>query len=260
MVGRMITGIIAVLLFLPVCSWAQVSTSPGNYSRLIVKRTLFQPGLILDVQGKYFDVFYSKPYGLKELETVNGTIIIPGKDYYNGISIKKFGGGSYSELETTVLGVYKISRFFGICTDLRYTRLEIKGYKDRNNLTYSGGGCLYGGTFQIGVMARNLTQMGAGNLEERQKGLHISGKMLLTENILFLLGILNEESRRTVFSFESRLSITAKLAVSCGIGSNPGEYLLGLEIMGKEMKLTYYYRDHTDLGGTFELGISIILK
>ena len=74
------------------------------------------------------------------------------------------------------------------------------------------------------------------------------------------MGILKEEYRKTSFSFESRIRLIRDLVIGSGFGTEPDQYNIGLELYKNDVGFMYYYRQNQDLGGTIELGISIILK
>jgi len=171
----------------------------------------------------------------------------------------KFGKGVYSEIESSFLNTYMISDNLGFCSDLRMLMVGIKGYENLNCMSYNGGVCLAGNHGILGIMIKNILLGGARELENRIRGIQIIGNTSLTEKVSIIMGILKERQRKTSFSFEGRLRILSDLIIGSGYGINPGEYLMGLELLKNDMGFTYYYRHHSELGGTFELGISIIL-
>ncbi|MFC1564115.1 hypothetical protein ACFL6G_04220 [candidate division KSB1 bacterium] len=261
MSGEKIIKICTVLFILyPAEIFCQNIAQTGNLSRLAVNRTLFHPASMIAIEGKYMDVYYSRPYGMKELETVHGFGSFVWKRTANGISIMSFGKGVYTETESSIYNTLRITNNIGICSDLSFLLADIKNYKNIRSISYSGGFFIYSGWSAVSIIARNIAIASDNQLESILKGIQIAGNFRLSENLTILTGFLKEENRDPSFSIEGRAGLLRYLLIAAGFGTNPDEYTAGAEIMKKNMNFSYYYRRHTDLGGTFELGISITIK
>ena len=86
----------------------------GNLARLNVERVLFHPGLLTKSFSFRVDAYYTRPFGIRELDTSSVLVSFPFTDNRFGIAFTTFGSDIYSENTVALIHVFPLIRFINL--------------------------------------------------------------------------------------------------------------------------------------------------
>jgi hypothetical protein len=235
--------------------------STGNYALYAGEQIVFHPGS-LAVQNKMrFDVCYSRPFNMKELDVRTALFASPLKNLYYILNVTSFGGELYNEQTVSVGSVYPFFRNIKLSTECSALKTSVSGYRSLSDYSVTGGIFVYWSRSQLGARIINCKSWGTAHTSTLQsEAVNIQTSLALTKSFRITAGYLKEEKFPGTGVFESGLSIIDGITFVAHTGYNPSYYGGGIEIKKKWLLIDYHIKEHLELGTTLQCGISFILK
>lgn len=230
----------------------------GNNAKTESEIVLFHPGIMTYNDDFVLETFYTRPFNLKELDTRSGILSIPMGCTRLGISFSSFGSKKFSETSGGFLLSWPILGIFGFSAEMKLFSTSITGYENKTSVNLNGGLFLKTEPVFMGIRYLNSGQnkisvSGAKNLP----GFHLFFSAKLSKRLITEFGILNQEKFRNLYAWENRVALHEAFNLVFGISDNPSGYTFGLELIRGKFRFLYQFKDHSDLGITSQLGLSI---
>ncbi len=259
---RIISGLLLYLLSayqFPLFAQIYLST---NAAEAVSQRVYLNPSISKNKSVKFrSDLYYQKPYNLRELAQASLFLSIPVFNYRQNLSLSSYGDELYSEFEMHLFNNASLpfkNIFF--TSNLGMVSLSIKNMDNRYSVSFSPGAAIKGEKYSAGFELRNVLSRGEHYLSNNIRGYKFSGNFRLNEQLLISTGVLKEEYFPAQWKMNMHFFIPESMVFNIGIGTNPDEYLFGCTVMIQKMRVHCDYTEHPSLGGTIGLGMSIILE
>ncbi len=232
----------------------------GNLARLNVERVLFHPGLLTKSFSFRVDAYYTRPFGIRELDTSSVLVSFPFTDNRFGIAFTTFGSDIYSENTVALIHVFPLIRFINLTSELTWQPIEVRGFQRMSDISLSEGLHVRMSRLSIGFRFINLVSGGDANSRSVQsRAFNLNAAYAPSARLLFASALLTESGLPTMFVFENRLKVQKFISFLSEIGTNPSHFGFGLELRFKKIMLDYHLKQHTELGITSRVGVSFLV-
>ena len=231
----------------------------GNYARLNIERVLFHPALYHDISERRFDAYYTRPYGLRELDTRSFLLMLPlGKKRF-GLSMTTFGGKLYSETGASCISVLPVVAGLWVTSELTWLSVTISGYSRMSDFAVTQGLFYDISRYELGFRFLNIISGGDAHTRiGRNRAFQLRAGASLSPAFKIAVGMLQETGYPDLWVLENRLCFGEILGLVTEIGANPSQYAFGIEIKRRAVQFVYYLKQHPDLGSTSQFGVSYI--
>lgn len=229
----------------------------GNYARLNIERVLFHPALYHDVSEIQFDAYFTRPYGLRELDTRSFLLMLPWGKKRFGLSMTSFGGKLYSETAVSCLSVLHVTAGLWITSELTWLPVTISGYRRMSDFAVNKGLFYHISRYELGFRFLNIVSGGDAHTRiGRNRAFQFRAGASLSPAFKIAVGMLQETGFPPLWILENRLCFGGILGLVTEIGANPSQYAFGIEIKLRAVQFVYYLKQHPDLGSTSQFGVS----
>jgi len=218
--------------------------------------------LLADLTGSTFTVFYTNPFGLKELRLSSFSGSTSYARFSFGAALVDFGNTFYRDrryhvaLARNFLPSQKLA--VGLGSTLRH--LQISGYgNDRALLLNFGTRLQLSESLRIGSALTNVLEATIGRQQEKLPRSVCFGLAYSPTSTLTLQTDLYKQNN---FSEEWRVGIEANpfspLLLRVGIGANPDRLTGGFALRVFKFSLQFAAFSHTDLGWTEQFAVTLL--
>jgi hypothetical protein len=214
------------------------------------------PAGLARLSGFEMTTFFSRLFGLKELNYSTLTVALPFRRYTPALGIHHFGYAAYRELSVNLAlaSHFQHKIYYGITC--RYLALAIKNYGSAATLSLDLGFILQTSpTFALGLVLKNWNRPQIES--ERLPQIISSGLAVIPFPDLILTFDIYKDIH---FPLDTRAGIEYQLfrilSVRAGLASEPARFCLGWGIQIQNWHFDYAYRMHPILGGTHQLSLS----
>jgi len=236
------------------------SLDTGNFARLKYERLFFQPAMLSYISQVRIDAFYSRPFGIKELETRSVMVIYPFNNHRLVFSYGSTGGKLFSENELSLMHVVPITSNIFISTDFGWFNLNIAGYNHMSDFSLTEGVYYLRNNFNVGIRFINLSSGGNANSSRgSRRSVQYSLGHRLTERVTSNLSVLSESGYPATWAMSTILRLYTNFSFLMEAGEKPSVYSLGAEFQRSSYRFTYHLKLHQDLGSTSQLGVSYLI-
>lgn len=144
----------------------------------VTQSSLYNPSLVALAEGRSVHLNYFNRYGLKELGTVNGSLLLPNRLLPVGFNIYSFGYDEYRETMFRASVAKALNRRWSVGIALHYSMLETDLYEQRKGRVSTDVGINYYAfdNLLISVLMMNAVSVHTGN--EETKGKDFKGYMI----------------------------------------------------------------------------------
>ncbi len=207
---------------------------------------------------RQFSSFYSRPFGLKELETIFLSAGVPVRSVALGAGVHRFGFRRYHEEMVFFSLSRKFSGRFSVGITVFGGRLTIPGYWDTQVVGINGGD-LFRLTSRLtfaGVI-KNATHAALARGENLPQELSAGAAFKLGKSAILSFQV----TKATRFSFSFRTGVEwtffKRVILRSGFLTQPARFSAGFGVRFGTFQLDYAYLTHAVLGGTHQFSISI---
>lgn len=217
---------------------------------------------LAQLNGASFSVFYTRPFGMKELNYGSLAAIVPTAIGNFATAVISFGNEIYHEQSF----IFSISRstnqnfYYGF--NLHYMKLQIAGYG--SDFCY---GVDLGFLFKIapklswGFFATNLNRASMGKISENLPQTFCTGISLLPiDNLILNLDLFKD----SIFPIDFRCGIEyvlfQRIAFRSGFSTAPAQFCAGFGFLFSHFEVDYSVTTHQSLGSTHHLSLQLQLK
>lgn len=250
------------LLILPGTAKSQTPRfDHGILSRRSVERILFHPGMLRSLTGLHIEVFYTRPFGIRDLETRSMLLSAPWKNQTFGFTFTSFGGAVYTENKLTLTHVIQIAHSLYLTSELSWLPVKITGFEGTSDKSVSEGLYFENGSYLANIRMINIYSSGSANTREgRNKAIQMAAGFHPVRRLSTLVYFLSEKELPASWVFENRIALHETVTVAAEIGDNPGYYAFGFTIFHTGFQFAYTWKSHRDLGSTSQIGLSYELS
>jgi hypothetical protein len=222
----------------------------------------YNPGGLSQSTVPTLSLFFSRPYGLKELSYETISTAIPTHIGSFGLAFHTFGYTLYRENMAAFGWSYAYRRrlFFGLL--LRTTRIQIKNYGSDAAFSIDAG-CLLKLTHNIlcGFSATNINHATLGRQQEPLPRLVRIGLSYTPVNgILFSLEVDKEAGYPAELRGGCEFNLASCLWLRCGFSREPSQFNAGVGLSQGPFDCDYAFGIHPILGATHQVSFSIRLR
>ncbi len=218
-------------------------------------------GLAL-ASGYQFSFYYSKPFGIKELNHGTFSSIIPMKIGTLGVASKTFGNKLYSENEVIVSYANSIRRkvYYGI--SLRYLRLDISRYGSDSAIGIDIGLITnINSRIKWGFFSHNINRPNISSKKESLPQIFSTGFSIRPiKNSLISFDIYKDVKFPVEYKFGFEYLLLNRFAIRSGFISDPAQFTAGFGAMFSFVNIDYAFQTHNDLGLSHQFSLTIALR
>ena len=203
--------------------------------------------------------FYSRPFGLKELETTFGALSFSMKKWTFGAAAQQFGFSKYREQITRFAVAYRFGKRLAFGGTLFYAHLKIAGYGEDGCLGLNLG-YLFKLTsrWSFGASVLNATRSRLRRGKEiLPQELNAGFQFLPFPTFRFAFQISQESGFPPSFRSGIEWTIVKQLVLRSGYLTEPGRFTFGCGIYLGHFRLDYAWASHLLLGGTHQVSVGI---
>lgn len=203
---------------------------------------------------------HSRPFGLKELDTITLAAAIPVSKNYLGIGLHTFGFSKYRELRAVFTWSQALSNHFSIGASLQGASVTIETLGSaRTVMTNLGMVCQLNTILRWGASVHNILSAKIGRCSEPlptylQTGFRLQA---VPQGSVFL-----DVHKEIKFPLDIRLGFEytpmSCLILRMGGGSSPGRFCGGAGFQMGAIRIDYGYSTHTVLNLTHQASISLV--
>lgn len=203
--------------------------------------------------------FYSRPFGLKELDGSGLSIFYPLRIGGAGVAARRFGRSPYEEHVFSLgAGVIVLPTVYvGAAAHLYHLRIASYGSAVTAGLDV-GVLVTVGYNVTWGVTIYNLNRPRIGACEEHLPQVLATGVSITPARSVVMTADLHKDVR---YPAEVRIGasyrIVEALAVRCGLQSNPGRFSGGIGLWVGLVRVDYAAGYHYDLGLTHSVSVTV---
>jgi len=225
---------------------------------------LDNPASLSNLNGSTFTVFYSHPFGLKELRLSSFSGSASYANFAFGAALVDLGHALYRDrryymaLARNFLSTRKLT--IGMSASLRH--LRISGYGDDSAMLFNlGTQFRLSESLRLGSALTNIFDAAIGQQQEKLPanvcfGLAYSPGTTLTLQM--------DVYKQNDFPEEWRLGIEANpvspLLLRVGVGTNPDRLTCGFALRVFKFSLQFAAFSHTDLGWTEQFAVTLVSR
>ncbi len=209
----------------------------------------------------HFDahLFYTKPFGLKELHLGNCAARLNHNRFAGAMAFQNFGNSLYAENQFLLATAWRVLPTVVVGATGRLGSLSIQGYGQTHSFLLDVGAVVrLSSKTYWGFAVKNATNAKIGVNREPLPTVMTSGLCLKPRSNLSLLCDLSKDTR---FPIDLRCGIDYHLydplAVRIGVGTEPTRYSAGFSIGLARFRIDYAFSSHFDLGLTHMFSIGI---
>jgi len=207
-------------------------------------------------------IYYSNPYGLKELMLGSFAVIAPTSFGNFGIAVKSFGNKLYQENECYFS--YANSQFqhlyYGVA--LRYSRLEIEKYGTDYSFCFNFGFiAVISPKVRWGFYSHNINQADISSKKETLPQIYATGVQIdPVENLLLNFEIYKDLNFPIEYRFGADYELFNRLTLRSGFVTEPALFSAGFGVTFPFMTIDYAFQSQGDLGFTHHFSMILSLK
>jgi len=229
----------------------------GNYARLNIERVLFHPALYHDISKRQFDAYFTRLYGLREMETRSLLLMLPWRKKRFCLSMTSFGGKVYSENGISCISVLPVMSGLWVTSELSWLAVTISGYGRMSDFAVTQGVFYDLSRCELGFRFINIISGGDAHTRNvRNRAFQLRAGASLSPAFKIAIGVLQETGYPALWVLENRLILGEILGLVAEIGANPSQYAFGIEINRRTIQFVYHLKQHPDLGSTSQFGVS----
>lgn len=204
-------------------------------------------------------IFYSRPFGMKELNYGSLAAIVPTRIGNFAAGLISFGNEAYHE-QSVILSINRSAKqnfFYGF--NLHYMKLQIDGYGS----DFSCGvdvGLLFKITplLNWGFFATNLNRATMGRTNDKLPQTFCTGITIFPVNdLIFNLDIFKD----AIFPVEFRCGIEYllfhRIAIRSGFSTQPAQFCAGVGLLFSSFEVDYAVTTHQNLGLTHHISVQM---
>lgn len=204
-------------------------------------------------------VFYSRPFGLKELETTFAALSFSRENWTFGAAVQQFGFAKYREQMSRFVVAYQFGKKFAFGGSLFYGYLKIPGYGEDGCLGLDLGSLFKLSprwSFGTSILNATLTSLRRSR-EALPQELNAGFQFLAFPTLRFVFQISQESGFQPSLRSGVEWTLAKKLALRSGYLTEPGRFTFGCGIYLGHFRLNYAWASHLLLGGTHQVSVEI---
>ncbi|NOY60688.1 MAG: hypothetical protein GXO75_17415 [Calditrichaeota bacterium] len=213
---------------------------------------LLNPAAISFLNGLTVHLFYTKPFGLAEINHGNVSVIFPWSTTSFGFGVQSFGNDKYSE--NTFYAALSVSIFRNIFvgSTIRSANLNISGYGHTGTFVVDFGvWAKLAPSVYWGTSIKNIANAKIGKSQEELPQAMTTGFMLSPIKQFSLTIDMNKDTRFPAdIRSGAEYRLLKRLALRAGIGSAPQRFAAGFGVGFNKFRIDYCFTNHSELGFT----------
>jgi len=137
----------------------------------VTQSSLYNPSLVALAEGRSVHLNYFYRYGLKELNTVNGSLLLPNRLLPVAFNVYSFGYDEYRETMFRVSVAKPLNRRWSVGIAFHYSMLETELYEEKKGRVSTDVGINYYpfDNLLIGVLMMNAVSVHTGDKTTKNK-------------------------------------------------------------------------------------------
>jgi len=211
-----------------------------------------------EIQHYQLGIYNQTRFGIKQLNTINSSIVVPSKWVHSGISISHFGYEKFNQQKMSFGIAKKLNTNFSIGITLNYVTINIA--EQENTGAFLGSFSSFykaNKKLQFGLLIFNPTQSkyninSYGNVPTFGR---IGLKYLVNKNVYFLAEANKIIGQDLVFRSGINYQLHPKFDLSIGYANNPNYITFGFSAKLKQLDVQFASSYHQILGLTPHLGL-----
>jgi hypothetical protein len=211
-----------------------------------------------DLNSFNIGIYNQTPFAIKQLNTINASVIIPSKLLNIGFLVNNFGYEKFNQQNLGVGISKKLNNNFNLGITLNYLTINVYGQENTSALTGSVS-TFYkiNKNIQLGVLLFNPIESkyninGYGNVNTFGR---IGAKYQLSKSVFLISEIDKTIQYETILRGGINYAIHPKFNVSLGYANNPNLITCGFNANVKQLEITFATSIHETLGLTPHIGL-----
>ena len=217
---------------------------------------------LAQIRQTSLNLFYSRPFGMKELSFGSMAAVLPTIVGHFGAGIVSYGNEIYREQTVMFAFSRSVRKKLYLGINFHYMKLQINGYGSNFSYSFDFGllvkiteNCKWGFT------ATNLNRAEIGAAQEQLPQSFSSGFSLSpVAGLILNMDIFKDIDFPAEFRAGIEYLIFNRIALRTGITTQPDNFCAGLGMMFSHFQIEYAMTTHADLGLTHQFGIQLQLK
>ena len=220
---------------------------------------VYNPAGLALFPGTQVTSFFSRPFGLKELETAFAAASFSGKSWAFGAAVQQFGFSKYREQTTRVAFAHRFGKRFAFGGTLFYAHLQIAGYGNDGCLGLNLGYFFrLSPRWRIGGSILNASHAALRRGKEvLPQELNAGLQFLPLPNLRFAFQISQESNFPLSLRSGVEWTVLKQLVLRSGYLTEPARFTFGCGIYFGHFKVDYAWASHLLLGGTHQISAGI---
>ena len=262
-VFKLLITIIVAFIFFAMCNGnilsqtISYSVGTGNFARLKDEKIFFHPGMFNDVAGVRVDAYFSRPYGIKELEKGSFMVIYPVNSHRFGLSYGSTGNKIFSENELSLMHMFPLKSYLFLTNEFNWLSVSITGFDRMSDFSVTEGIYFTWNNINAGLRVVNIASSGTAN---SRTGTNRSIQYLLgykpSVRVATNFAVISESGFPAAWVLSTNLMVYSNFALLIEVGEKPSVYSIGAELQRANYRFTYHLKQHQDLGSTSQIGVS----
>ncbi len=215
------------------------------------------PAGLAFLPGPQFCTFYSRPFGLKELETAFFGSAVPLRRFGLGFALNRFGGHRYHETTGFFTLAWRATSRFSVGVSLFFDQLNIPNYWQAH-----ASGINLGYFYRVSprlfvagsVKNANHASLSHGENLPQELNAGVAYRLRKTALVSF------QASKTTRFPVSLRTGVEwtffRRITLRSGFLTQPARFTAGFGLRFGRFRLDYAYLSHSTLGGTQQISLS----
>ena len=207
-------------------------------------------------------LFYTVPFGLKELGVKCIALSFPFKNYGLGITAQQLGGKLYNESLFGISMGFKVIERLSAGINLKLFHIGIEKYGTAN---FFGAdiGMIYElkNGLKFGIFSKDINRPEIGKSKDkisRYNSFGISKK--LAPGLTLNIDINKYENYPLILKCGAEMNFSGRFMLRLGVSDNPARFCGGFGIKFKKLGVNYSAVNHSILGLTNQFSITLDLK
>lgn len=209
-----------------------------------------------------FSVFYTRPFGMKELNYVSFAAIFPTQIGIFATGITSFGNEIYHEqsLLISMNRAMKQKLYYGF--NLHYMKLQINNYGSDFSLKVDAGFLLkIVPNLNWGFFVTNINRASLGRTSENLPQTFSSGISIFPANDLILnIDIYKDSMYPLEFRCGIEYELFNRIALRSGFSTAPSQFCVGFGLLFSYFDVNYAVTTHQSLGLTHHFSLHVMFK
>jgi hypothetical protein len=211
-----------------------------------------------ELKNYQLGIYNQTRFGVKELNLINSSFVLPTKFIHLGLSINHYGYEKYNQQNLSLGIAKKLNNNFNLGVTLNYLTINIAEQENTGALTGSLSAFYkINKNLQLGVLLFNPTQSNYHiNTYGKVNTFGRIGVKYQVNKSVYLIGDLDKTfEQETILRGGINYALHPNFDLSLGYANNPNYLTFGFNAKIKQMDLTFAASMHEILGFTTHIGL-----